>query len=287
MTDKPAPRPPRILLASCPQEYTLPAKPSRASAAVLDAHRQTGFLLGDELAVFEQAMNEVLALIAATKPRGPRAAAMLSVGGRAFSHLADACTLMSNASYVSCPPLVRMALEATAVQQALFDDDFEPYESWYEHAVSQDGAAVRIDLGHSKAASVLVADANLGELYRLLMDLSMPHFGSALLFAAPETSLQKIPLAFADGAFHLGLAQLITGWLLRLAGTQFTFWLTWSTFNPESSTPSDHTPRSPMPAIAEALAKPGRCYVERLEDRWVFHNFRRSASGQPKRIMLG
>jgi hypothetical protein len=182
-----------------------------------------------------------------------------------------------------------MALEAIAVQQALSSDEFGPYQEWYQHAISHEGAAVRIELGRSKAASVLVADENLGHLYRLLMDLSMPHFGSALLFAAPETSLQKIPLSFADNSFHLGFAQLISGWLLQLAVMQLSSWLAWATATAAAAgaTTGEPVTRSTAPEIAQALGKPGRCYVERVADGWVFHNFRRTPSGQPKRIVLG
>ncbi len=277
MTGDPT-KPPRVVLASLPEKYVLPGKPSAGTAAALDAYRQANFLLGDELALFERAMNEVLSLIASAKPKGTRGAAMLSVGGRTFSHLGDACALMAYGSYASCLPLLRMALECTAIQRALVTDDFGPYEEWFETAVSQDGAAIRIDLGHSKAASVLVADERLGELYRLLMDLSMPHFGSALLFAAPETSLQKTPLAFADSSFHIGFAQVISGWLLILAGEQLTSWVETGTTPGREAT---------LRGIAEILSDQRRCYVERQDERWVFYNFRRAASGQPKRVILG
>ncbi len=105
------------------------------------------------------------------------------------------------------------------------------------------------------------------------MDLSMPHFGSALLFSAPETSLQKAPIGFADNSFHLGLSQLISGWLLLLAGKQLDFWRS-----------DDAETRA---QITRVLGDTRRCYVERVDDRWVFHNFRRATSGQPKRVVLG
>lgn len=271
MSDQPPAKPPRVVLAALPEKYTLPGKPANATPAALDAHRQTTFLLGEELAVFERAMNGVIAAIASSKPKGPRGAAAISIGGLAFAHLTNACLLMSCGSYASCPPLVRMALESTAVQLALIRDDAEPYEEWYQRAVTQDGAAIRIDLGHSKAASVLVANESLSNLYRLLMDLSMPHFGTALLLAAPETSLQKAPLSFDDQSFHLGLAQLIGGWLLQLAACQVEAWQV-------AGATTD---------IDNVLADKSRCYVERVDDRWVFHNFRRAPSGQPKRVILG
>jgi len=286
---QPQSKPPRVLLTAFPDKYTLPAKPGRAGAQVLDAYRQTGFLLGEELALFERAMNLQLRFVAAcSKTRGPGAAAMFSIGSASYSHLENACLLMSQGSYVSCPPLVRMALEAAAVQRAVVQDGDESlYDEWFPAAVTQDRdrAALRIDLGHSKAASILAADEELGTLYRLLMDLSMPHFGPALLFAAPETSLQKAPLAFADNTFHLGLAQLVTGWLLQVSAMQATTWLSWATSN--DTVPPEQAPQSPVPDIVKAMASPGLCYVERIDDGWVIHNFRRSPSGQPKRIVLG
>ena len=50
-------QPPRVLLASFANVYALPARPANASAIVADAYRQTGFMLGEELAIFERAMN--------------------------------------------------------------------------------------------------------------------------------------------------------------------------------------------------------------------------------------
>lgn len=288
MTGQPAPRLPRAILASFPKEYSLPAKPSRAGAQVLDAHRQSGFLLGDDLALFERAMDLQLSLVAANaKVRGVRAAAMFSLWSRTFTSLADACTLMSQGSYASCPPLARVALDAIAVQRSLIANGFDDYEQWYHHAVSQDRehTAVRIDTGNYKAASVLVSDERLGALYRLLMDLSLPHFGSTLFLAAPETSLQKVPVAFADNSFHLGLAQLITGWLLLLAGEQLTTALASGAFDASDELRAAND--AIQHDIAKALDDTRRCYVERSGEQWLIHNFRRGPAGQPKRIVLG
>lgn len=289
MTDEAAsPKPPRVILTSFPDSYALPARPGNASAAVLDAHRQTGFLLGEEMATFEREMNVQLRIVATNaKVRGARAAAMFTLWARVFPHLADACVLMSQGSYVSCAPLARFALEAIAVQRSLIAGDFAEYEGWFAGAVSQDksNAALVIDPGRYKAASVLIADEQLGVLYRLLTELSMPHFGSSLLLAAPETSLQKAPLAFADGAFHLGWAELVTGWLLLLAGEQVGVVRQCGVFSVSEALAGevDAVQRD----IRTALANRRRCYVEDAGGRFVFHNFRRAPSGQPKRVALG
>jgi len=35
-----------------------------------------------------------------------------------------------------------------------------------------------------------------------------------------------------------------------------------------------------------ALGNGRRCYVEEVDGRFLFHNFRRTASGSPKRVLL-
>jgi hypothetical protein len=280
-------KPPRVVLGSLPERYSLPARPT-ASAAVQDAHRQTGFVLRQELTTFEAAMNLQLRIVAEnSKVRGPRAAAMFTLGARAFSHLADACTLMSFGSYASCPALMRSALDFIAVERSLVAGGFADYEEWFAYALSQDkrNAALIIDTGRYKAASALVADERLGTLYRLLMDLSMPHFGSTLLLTAPETSLQKIPPSFADGTFHLGWAELITGWLLLLAGEQLAVSIESGVFEVAGTLASDC--EAVQRDIRTALSNRRRCYVEESDGRFVFQNFRRGTTGQPKRIALG
>jgi hypothetical protein len=280
-------KPPRVVLSSFPERYSLPARPT-ASAVVQDAHRQTGFLLGQELATFESAMNLQLGIVAENaKVRGPRAAAMFTLGSRAFSHLADACTLMSYGSYASCTTLLRTALDFIAVERSLIAGGFADYEEWFAYAVSLDrrNAALLVDTGRYKAASALIGDERLGALYRLLMDLSMPHFGSTLLFTAPETGQQKIAPSFADAAFHLGWAELITGWLLLLAGEQLAAAVESGVFALSETLASDC--EAIQRDIRAALGNKRRCHVEETDGRFLFHNFRRATSGQPKRVALG
>jgi hypothetical protein len=42
-----------------------------------------------------------------------------------------------------------------------------------------------------------------------------------------------------------------------------------------------------LEAVREASVKPGRCLVEDSDGRFVFQNFRRASSGQPRRVVLG
>jgi hypothetical protein len=277
----------RAVLAAFPERYALPSRPSAAGPAVQDAYRQTQFLLDADLALFERSMNLQVEVVGANKKtRSPSGTAVLSFWSRVYSHLADVCTLLHTGSYASCPPLLRAACDCVAAQRSLAADDYVEYEEWFASAVAQDRehAALAIDLGRFRAGSVLAQDERLGTVYRLLSDLAMPHFGSTVLQTAPETSLQKLALAFGDNAFHLGWAELTAGWLLTLADAQIQT----AVESGVIAVPDDARERYEAVAgdIAAALKNPRRCYVESAGDRFVIHNFRRSPSGAPKRVML-
>lgn len=282
------PSPPRIAPYSFPERYELPGQPAAAPLPLRDAHRQTHFLLASDLALFERAMNLQLAIVAAAaKRRTPEAAALLGFWSRTFSYLADGCALLSRAAYPSCPPLLRAACDCVAAQRSLIADGFAEYGQWLVSALAKDRehAASSVDLGRYRAGSALAQDKRLGSAYRLLTDLAMPHFGGTLLQVGPDSNQQKLALSFADGAFHLGWAELIAGWLLLLAGTQVETALSAKRFEAGGAIQDDA--RRLGGEIEEALANPRRCRSEELEDgRRLIHNFRRAASGAPKRVLL-
>ena len=278
-------KPPRVLLTAFPDHFSLPVRPSASTAAVQDAHRQTNFLLRAELAEFEKLMNLQLRVVAAqSRTRGAHAAAILSFWSRAYMGLADACNLMTYGSYASCPPLLRTTLDCIAVQRSLVGDGFAEYEDWFPGGVSHLGAAVAFDLGRYRAASAVVSDERLGLLYRLLSDLTMPHLGSTLFLASPEAGLQKLPIGFADSSFHLGWAQLITGWLLHLAVVQLETALSAPDISIDKALRSDceAAPRD----LAHVLDDSRRCHAMEEDGHIVLHNFRRASTGQPKQIVL-
>lgn len=287
MTEERPRRQLKVALTAFPERYIAPSKPTTASPTVQDAYRQTGFLLADDLLLFERAMNLQLAIVAANKKaRTPAAAAILSFWSRAFSHLGDACTLTSLGSYGSCAPLLRSALDCIAVQAGLIRDGFGEYEEWLAGAISQAKTqnALAFDLGRYRAASVLAADERLGPLYRLLTDLSMPHFGSTAIQTGSDSNLQKLSLGFGDSAFHLGWAELIMGWLLVLCDAQLR---TVAAAEATAVTQGSRTDIENLAHDTKASLESGRrCYVEEVEGCFLFHNFRRKPGGVPRRLIL-
>jgi hypothetical protein len=232
-------------------------------------------------------MNAQLRLVGANrKLRGAQAAAMYTLWGRAFSHLADACAAMSGGAYASAFVLLRFGLEAVAAQKALIADAFAEYEEWFAEGVTLDKghAGVAIDLGRHKGASMLAADERLGLAYRLLMDLSLPHFGPAALLAAPEAGPRKLSPSFAENRFHYGLAQLAAGWLLLCAREQVQAALDCGLLAVDDELAAEC--KAAREEVRDVLDDRRRCYVEEAGGRYVFQNFRRSPAGQPKRVVL-
>jgi hypothetical protein len=280
--------PPKVAPYAFPERYALPGRPAGDTPAVQDAHRQTHFLLPADLALFEQAMNLQLSLVAAgAKKRSAETAALLGFWSRVFSCLSDGCVLLGRASYASCPPLLRAACDCIAAQRSLIADGFDEYNDWLASALGKDRehAASYIEMGRFRAGSVLAQDERLGRAYRFLTDLTMPHFGGTLFQVGPDSSQQKLALAIGESAFHLGLAELVSGWLLLLAGAQTEAALDGPFVEP------GHPLRDEAARLRkqteEALAAPRRCRAEELPDgRRLIHNFRRAVSGAPRRVLL-
>jgi len=277
----------RVALSGFPDGYALPSRPASAPSVVLDAYRQAQFLLGGDLEVFDQAMNLQVRIVAGNaKLRTTAGAALFSLWSRVFSYFSDCCHLMCLGSYVSCVPLLRTACDCIAAQRALIAEGFVQYEAWLADAIRQDRehAALSFDLGRFRSGSILAEDARLGVMYRLLTDLSMPHFGTTALQTAPDSNLQKLSIAFADSAFHLGWAELIAGWLLTLAGAQLDTVASSGVFtiDDEAGSARERLGRE----IAARVEDRRRCYVEETDGQFVIHNFRRTAAGAPKRVTL-
>ena len=97
--------------------------------------------------------------------------------------------------------------------------------------------------------------------------------------------LEKFARSFADAAFPLVCAELITGWLLLLAGEQLAAAVESGVFALSETLAADC--EAIQRDIRAALGNKRRCHVEETDGRFLFHNFRRATSGQPKRVALG
>jgi hypothetical protein len=278
----------KFALSGYPERYVLPRRPADAQKTTLDAYRQTQFLLSEDLAWFERAMNCQLGIVAANrKSRDPHVAMLSAYWARVFHCLSATCSAVCFGSYSSCPPLIRTACDCLAAQRALIADGFADQDEWIPTAVSRATAdgALAIDIGRFRAASVLAEDETLGRLYRIVSELSMPSFGGTVLQTSPDTTADRASISFAEGSFHLAWAQLCLGWLLTLSSAQL------QTTAESQLFVIDERLIGEIEQIAEGvrttLGAPQRCHVEEHDDGgFLFHNYRRTAGGQPKRVLL-
>jgi hypothetical protein len=275
-----------------PDRYVLPGRPDDASRH--DAYRQTQFVLGGDLELFARGMTLQLALFHDAQPskyRTHELAAIAALWSRTYLMLQDAMLLMARGSYVSAVPLIRAATELMAAQEGLRRGEMNEHHQWLAGAVrpNETFKAFDFELGGYFAGGVLASDEVLGAVYRASADLGRPAFGASLLQVAPESNNQRLAIAFADGAFHLGWAELLLGWLLMLAARQVRVII-----DAEGIFPVSDERRAEYAALQAAVDKTltsvERCRIEEVRDgsdrRYLLHDFRRNPSGSPKKILL-
>jgi hypothetical protein len=286
--------PQRVLAVAAPEEYVLPSRPAGASAAVLDAFRQTQFVLGGDLDLFAGAMNLQRRLLQEARPPQYRTHAMAAIAGlwsRAYFYLSDALLLLTRGSYPSTLPLVRAACEVIAAQEGLRAGEMTEHTRWLlaSPALNEAHKATEFELGRYFSGETLAKDHVLGAIYRPASDLSRPNFGATLLQVGPESNPSRLAVSFADASFHLGWAELVLGWLLALAMRQARVIV-----DAEGIFPASDETRAAYESLQrrvdEALARKDRCRVEEIEEgssrRYLVHNFRRSAGVPPKKMLL-
>jgi len=291
MTDVP---PQRVSPIRPPEEYTLPSRPDGAPDTVLDAYRQTHFLLGGDLKLFAEAMNLQLRLLKDAYPSRYRTHALAALTGlwsRAYLCLGDAVLLTGRGSYPSALPLIRTTCEFIAAEKALRLSDAEEHDAWLRSTLRPDERhkAFEFDLGRFFSGEQLARDPILGSVYRAASDLARPNFGATLLQVGPESNNVRLAVSFGDTAFHLGWAEVILGWALALAARQARLIIAAEPVFPVSDeVRAAHGELQRR--VDEALGRDDRCRIEEVEDdgsrRYLVHSFRRAASAAPKRIIL-
>ena len=293
MSEPPAPTQ-RVSAIPFPERYQLPAKPSDAPPSVQDAHRQTTFLLGDDLRLFEEGMNLQLRIMqdaSASAFRKHPYAALIGLWSRTYIALADTALLATRGAYPSCPALVRAACEFVAAQHQLHTAEMELFLEWLAGNLvpNEEHKAFEFGLGRFFAGETLAADERLRRVYRPASELGRPNFGATLLEVGPESNNRRLALSFADSAFHFGWAELVLGWLLTLCERQLAVAVhAKGVFPIHEDIHQAYTDFARR--VEEALAKSGRCFIEEVEEgaykRYLVHNFRRSPSGAAKKILL-
>lgn len=280
--------PPRITAAA-----SRSGKPPMAVAGSADAHRQTSFVLGSDLDLLLQGFElegSIAEAASGAKYRNQRVASALGLWSRAWLNRQQALHAVEWGNYAAAIPLVRSAADYEAAEIYLLRQEAAEWEEWLEQggiALVPDEHATEFRLHAFRAAEVLAAHEILGPLYRAALDLSMPHFGATLLLAGSESDPSRVAITFGDRDFHLGLAELVSGWLLLLGVAQLEALLEFDTVFP---VPERATVEKWCRAARESAGRDDRCRVEVIErqgeKRYLVQNWRRTPGAARKRLLL-
>jgi hypothetical protein len=284
---------PRVAPIAAPAEYVLPG---RAEGGSGDPYRQTQFLLGEDLALFAEAMNLQLRLAKDAFPFSRfRTHALVAITGlwsRSFMYLSDALLLTVRGSYASTLPLVRTACEVIGAQEALRAGEMGEHDQWLTQTLhpNEEFKAFDFEMGRYFAGNTLASDPLLGSIYRPVGDLARVHFGSTLIQVGPESNNTRLSLSFGDTSFHQGWAELILGWLLALAARQVRVIVDAADAVFPVSDEARTAYEDLQHRIDAALGRGDRCSLTEVRDgndrRYLISSFRRSSGAAPKKVIL-
>jgi hypothetical protein len=274
--------------------WTLPGKPDGLDPAAEDAWRQTGFNLADDLRLIADNLD-LQARLAATAytpaARNMTMAGFATLWSRALLSEADAVGLVRRGAYQGAVPLVRQAVELVAAQTGLVEE-LDAWRRWTHEAFgrNEDARATEQGVGHYFSGESIAADDDLRVIYRAASDFGRPNFGPSALFAANEANHERYPLVFGDQAFHVGWAELLLGWLLRVGAKQLHLALHLQQHFPA---PEELRARcvDHVHAVDAHLAAARRCHAEEWTDpdgrrRLILAEFRRQPADQGKRLLF-
>jgi hypothetical protein len=280
--------PPRIF-----PEATRAGRPPSGSAGSGDAYRQTGFVLGKEVDLVLRGLQLEGAVAAASsgaKYRTQTAAAALGPWSRGWLTRLEALHAAEWGNYVAAMPLLRAAADSEAACLAMLRDQAAEWNEWLDQGgvcLAPSVHATEYRLHAFRSAETLAGHAILGPVYRAATDLSLPHFGATLLLAGNDSSPDRVLMTFGDRDFHLGLAELVLGWLLMLGVAQCE---TLAEFPAVFATGERAEIEQWVAESTDVTARGDRCTIEAVdmdgEKRYLVHNWRRAAGAAQKRILL-
>jgi hypothetical protein len=286
--------PQRVSGMRVPAGWRLPGKPEGLDPAAEDAWRQTGFTCGDDLRLLEAGLDLQARLAGTGYTPAARSMSMAAHAGlwsRAFLSLADAAALVRRGAYQSALPLLRQAVEHVGAQRGI-GQEMDVWRRWTHEAYGrhEPARATEIGVGQYFSGESIAADADLRLIYRATSDFGRPNLGPTALFVANEATHSRFPLVFADQAFHLGWAQLLLGWALRVDAAQVHTALHLPQHFPAPEPLRDEAVAH-VRAVEAALEAPDRCRLEEWEDehgrrRHLIVEFRRQPGDTARRLLL-
>lgn len=279
--------PPRIFPVA-----TRSSRPPADAPGSGDTHRQTGFVLGDEVDLVLHGLNlegEVARASAGAKFRNHAVASVLAFWSRSWLARLQALHAIEWGNYASTFPLVRAATEFQTHARSLLDSGGAAWVEWLESggiARAHDEHATEFRLQPHEIAEAVPDNDALAPIWRASSALSSPHVAVTLALVAGDSTSDRVLVTFGDRDFHLALAEVGIGWLLALSAAQLEAVADADVF---SVTEPDAIAKYQQ-QVEKALARRDRARVDAIEregePRFLWQNWRRTQGAAPKRLLL-
>lgn len=280
--------PPRIFPTA-----TRAGKPPISAAGSADSYRQIGFVLGDEVEHVIAGLNFEGACAEASsgaKYRKQVVAASLGLWSRGWLARLQALHAIEWGNAAAAMPLVRAAVDMQAAMALTLQTGAREWEEWLGGApigLAEDDHATAFAPHAFRAAEVLAADDVLGGIYRAAMALSLPHFESTLLLTGADSTAERVLMTFGDRDFHLGLAELVLGWLLALGMRQVE---TLRASSGVVAVANEEQAEAWCSGTRSLLSRGDRCVVDPAErdgmPRLLVRNWRRAPGAAKKNVLM-
>lgn len=269
------------------------SKPPAEAAGSADAYRQTSFVLADEVDCVVAGLNlegTAAAATAGSKFRSQVTASAMGLWSRSWLSRLQALHAIQWGNYGPAVALVRSSVDFQAGMLYVLQTGAAEWQEWLDAgsiSISAEEHATEFRLHAFRAAEIMAVHPVLGPIYRVAMDLSLPHFGSTLLLAGSGSAPDHIEMTFGDRDFHVGLAELTFGWLLELGRAE----LAGIAEHPSAFGQADAEAAASWSATCEKLVqRADRCRVEITEvageRRYLVHNWRREPRSASRRVLL-
>jgi hypothetical protein len=279
--------PPRIFPVA-----TRSSRPPAEATGSADAYRQASFVLGEDVELVLGGLNlegEIAQASSGSKFRNQLVASGLALWSRSWLSRLQALHAAEWGNYAAAFPLLRAAVDYQAAMGELARTVAAEWEAWLDAdgiAPAHDLHAMAFELHPFRSAETLAQDAILGAIYRVTSDLAMPHFGATLMLAGSESTPERVMVTFGDRDFHLGLAELILGWLTELSAHRLRDALDAGIFNVADVERIEAF----ILDVDRAGGRRDRCRIEHIDRdgqrRYLVHNWRRTPGASAKRLLL-
>ena len=269
------------------------SRPPSGSAGSQDAHRQTTFVLAEQTDLVLAGLELESAIAEGAsggKTRNQLVASSLAFWSRSWLARLDALHAIEWGNYVAAMALIRSAADFHAACLAMLAGGVEEWNEWLAEpgiALAPAHHALEFQLHAFRSAEGLMGTPELGAVYRIATDLSLPHFGATILAVASESDPSRVAVTFGDRDFHLGWAELGTGLLQRLGAVA----LAAAVANARAFAFDDPSAASMLESrLRTAAVDSRRCRAEHVEidgtPRLIIHDWRRHPGGSAQRILL-